>query len=68
MDQKPLNLLPVSAVSELLKVSPQTLAIWRCQKKGPDYVKLGRSVYYRPQDIEAWIERSAVRVSAAAAD
>lgn len=34
------------------------LAQLRHKGTGPDYVKLGRSVYYRIEDIEAWINKN----------
>lgn len=34
----------------------QTLARWRCQDKGPPYVKVGRQVAYQPADVFAWIQ------------
>ena len=34
---------------------------------GPPYVKHGRKVYYRPQDLEAWIEGEIVKSTADAA-
>ena len=32
-----------------------TLAEWRCQKKGPAFVKLGRLVRYRIKDLDAYL-------------
>jgi hypothetical protein len=33
----------------------RTLAVWRGRNCGPDYVKLGRAVFYRREDVQAWI-------------
>jgi predicted DNA-binding transcriptional regulator AlpA len=44
----------------LLGVRPQTLAAWRCQGKGPRFLKVGRSVFYRESDIEAWLDAQAI--------
>ena len=38
-----------------LKVKPATLPQWRSRGIGPPYHKIGRSAYYRPSDIDAWI-------------
>src|ERR1035437_7022695 len=38
-----------------LGVTAQTLATWRSEKQGPDYAKLGKSVFYRFEDIMRWI-------------
>ena len=36
------------------------LANWRANGRGPRYLKLGRSVYYRPDDIRAWLDSCVV--------
>ena len=44
-------------VADRLNVSLQTVRNWRARREGPRYVKLGkRSVRYRPEDVEAFIE------------
>jgi len=48
-------LLSPSDLAELIGVDERTLAVWRAQKRGPDPVKLGRSVFYRREDVQAWI-------------
>lgn len=56
-------LLTPEETSELLKLSPQTLANWRSQGKGPSWVKLGaRRCRYRRSEIHRFIE--AVTVTA----
>jgi predicted DNA-binding transcriptional regulator AlpA len=32
-----------------------TLRKWRVQKRGPQYIKIGALVRYRPEDVDAWI-------------
>jgi predicted DNA-binding transcriptional regulator AlpA len=50
------QLLKPEAVSKLLGVSQQTLAIWRCNKRyALKYVKVGRYVRYRYQDVMDFI-------------
>lgn len=41
-------------VGAQLGVSPHTLRAWRRQGRGPAYMKLGRAVRYRVQDVEAF--------------
>ena len=41
--------------SELLKVSKRWLQTARQSGTGPNYVKIGRLVRYRSQDLENWI-------------
>jgi hypothetical protein len=38
----------------------QTLRNWRCQRRGPAYIKLGRSVRYRIEDLQEYILRSRI--------
>ncbi|KZX73595.1 excisionase, partial [Oleiphilus sp. HI0009] len=50
------KLLTPKQVSEILGVSEQTLAIWRCQKRYPlAYVKVGRYVRYRQDDVSSFL-------------
>lgn len=39
---------------------PKTLEVWRCLGKGPKYCKLGGLVYYRREDLDAWISSRVV--------
>jgi len=45
--------------AELLGVSKRWLQTARQTGNGPRYVKVGRLVRYRPQDIENWISAQA---------
>ena len=45
-----------SAISKLLDCEVKTLQAWRCRGGGPPFIRVGRLVRYRPQDVEAWIE------------
>jgi predicted DNA-binding transcriptional regulator AlpA len=49
------NMNDVTA-ARILNVAPQTLRNWRSSRKGPPYIKLGRSVRYREEDLAAWIQ------------
>ena len=49
------RLLHPTDLSELLGVPVATLANWRCARKGPPFVKVGRHVRYRPADVDRWI-------------
>ena len=42
-----------------------TMAHWRCEGRGPAYVKLGLKVAYKGADLNDWIEAQTVRPSAA---
>jgi hypothetical protein len=41
--------------AERLHQKPQTLAQWRCEKKGPPYLKIGRRVFYTDDDLDNFI-------------
>ena len=50
------ELLTVREAAPLLRTTPGVLAIWRCKrKKALPYVRLGKKIYYRPEDIAAFI-------------
>lgn len=55
------RLLTPDETSELLGVTAHTLSVWRCtgRYKLP-FVKVGRSVMYKPADVEKWIEKNTV--------
>lgn len=51
------NLLTAKQTAESLGVTVGTLALWRCTARYPlPYVKIGRRVMYREQDISNFIE------------
>jgi len=39
-----------------LGLTTQTLATWRSNGEGPAYVKAGKTVFYRREDVESWLE------------
>ena len=54
---EPCGLLDEHAAAKVLGLSVITLRNYRHLRRGPDYVKLGRSVRYRLEDLEEYIER-----------
>ena len=61
----PAELLDCQETAKLLRQVPETLASWRCKGRGPEYVKVGRAVFYRRAAISAWLAQQIVRPSAA---
>jgi predicted DNA-binding transcriptional regulator AlpA len=63
---KPDGLLDRKAVAKLVGVSTATLKTWVCERKGPHFSKMGTGrgsrVYYQRSEVEAWLNRHAVRV------
>ncbi len=52
------NLLDTESAASVLGVKAGTLEVWRTYGKGPKFLKIGRSVRYRRQDLEAYLEDS----------
>jgi len=51
------NLLSPQQTADTLGVRLETLAVWRCTKRYPlPYVKVGKKVFYRAEDITRFIE------------
>ena len=42
--------------AELLGVEPCTLEAWRCRGGGPVFLKMGRAVRYRDDDLTRFME------------
>ena len=62
-----IGIMSVEEVAMLLDVTTHTLAIWRGEKKGPAYARLGRSIFYRRADVEQWIADNVVSTDGQAA-
>lgn len=56
-----------AAVAEYLNIPVTTLTEWRYQKRGPRYIKVGRLVRYRREDVEQWLQEQTVEVRRAVA-
>jgi excisionase family DNA binding protein len=50
--------LSETEVAERLGVSPFTVRAWRHRGLGPRFMKMGRAVRYRPEDVDAYKETS----------
>ncbi len=37
-------------------VARKTLEVWRCQGRGPVFIKIGRRVFYRIEDLTRFLE------------
>ena len=49
-------LLEPSEVSRILGVTVKSLAVWRCTKRyALPYIKVGKSVRYRSEDVQTFI-------------
>jgi hypothetical protein len=54
------ELLDENQAAAYLRVRPQTLSVWRCRGRGPNFVRIGRLVKYRRIDLDQYIERNTV--------
>jgi excisionase family DNA binding protein len=50
------ELLTVAEAAKRLKLSESHLHKLRARGGSPEYVRLGRAVRYRPEDLDAWVE------------
>ena len=55
-----IGIMSVDEVAAVLDVTAHTLYIWRADGRGPKFVKLGRTVFYRRQDVQDWIDSNVV--------
>ena len=55
------NLITPETLAERWNMNAATLSQWRWNGRGPQYLKLGRRVMYRIQDIEAFEEQQVRR-------
>ncbi len=49
------ELLNEAEAASRLTMRPATLRVWRCEGRGPAFVKVGRLVRYEPAEIEAFL-------------
>ena len=48
-------LLTEGDVAERLHVSLASIRRWRLEQRGPQFIKVGSLVRYRPEDLETWL-------------
>lgn len=55
------DLMTPAALAAKLEKSLAALAQWRYLGKGPQFIKLGRSIRYRASDVEAWLDQQTMQ-------
>lgn len=50
-----LELLTPLDLAHAFQVTQETLATWRSKNFGPSFIKLGKSIFYRFEDVERWV-------------
>jgi hypothetical protein len=54
--------LPNKESADYIGVTPDTLNVWRSEKRFPiPYIKVGSKVYYWKKDLDAFLESQTVR-------
>jgi len=51
----PDELIENAEAARILRILPQTLSVWRVEKRGPRFLKVGRRVLYRKSDVCTWL-------------
>jgi hypothetical protein len=54
------GLLDPEDLADMIGIDTRTLAAWRAQKRGPDAVRAGRAIFYRRDDVLAWLALNVV--------
>uniref|UniRef100_A0A6M3LCU7 Putative DNA binding, helix-turn-helix domain containing protein n=2 Tax=viral metagenome TaxID=1070528 RepID=A0A6M3LCU7_9ZZZZ len=49
------ELMDVTEAAEFLRLSRVTLDIWRSAKTGPPFIRAGRRILYRLDDLREWV-------------
>lgn len=53
------TLLTLDQVAERLNVSRRTIENLLRAKKGPQFIRIGRTKRFRPEDVESWVDAAA---------
>ncbi len=51
-----LGLMSERELAEKLKISLATLRAWRRNKRGPAFVRMGKAIKYRVDDVKDWLD------------
>lgn len=52
--------LNTEKAAEIIGIKTGTLYIWRSNGKGPDYLKIGKKVFYDREVVEKWVKDQTV--------
>lgn len=50
--------------ARIMRLKPNTLAVWRCKGKGPSYSKVGRRILYDLDELQTYIDTNTVNPGA----
>lgn len=49
------TLIDPATLAEALGTTQRTLSEWRIRGYGPSYLRVGRTVRYRPEAVDSWL-------------
>lgn len=49
------SLVAPATLAERLGTTERSLSEWRIKGRGPKFIRVGRSVRYRPEAVDAWL-------------
>ena len=52
------NLYTTENVAHILRIRPNTLAVWRSQRKGPKPTYIGRKIFYKKEDLDEYLNNA----------
>ena len=58
-----MDLLKPKEASTYLKISTNTLATWRHQKRGPKFIRTGRFIKYDREALDAYLRKNTVKTT-----
>lgn len=56
-----MNLLNPKEAAMYLKMSVNTLATWRLQKRGPAFTRTGRTIKYTQEALDSYLKKNIVK-------
>ncbi|WP_414615112.1 helix-turn-helix transcriptional regulator [Stenotrophomonas pavanii] len=59
----PAERLSTTAAADWLGLSKSTLDKMRCEGRGPRYLRVGKRCFYRPADLDAYLEAAVVETA-----
>jgi transposase-like protein len=60
--------LSTQEAAAYLGVKPNTLEVWRCKHRGPQYAKLGSRIVYDPEELDAFFAARSISTRDTEAD
>ena len=51
------HLVTPSQLADRIGIKETTLANWRVIGRGPRFIRVGRAIRYRIEEVEAWLDR-----------